>query len=498
MKKLLSSILLSLTCTFATAQVDSLLIPTGHFRALDIEIGGLVATSNRTPFWLQANQFALVPRSSPAGSLRLGIQEQFSLSKVYPNRRISYGLQVVGNAAKTSAVLLPEAYVSLDLGHFSLWGGRKKEIIGLGDSTLTSGFYSWSGNALPITKIQLGTNGFTPLGFTKGFVSFHAFFAHGWIANSDSIQGAFLHQKALYVRLGRPNAAVRLTAGVLHNAQWGGRSDHLSGGVVKNGRFPGSFKDYLYVLSAQETSGSDSESLTEFDKVNRVGNHLGSIDFGIEINMGKWQGMGYYQHPFEDKSGVAFINLPDGLYGFRLVRQPTKLGGLQLHHILIEYFNTMSQSGSLIHTGSRYDGQDDYFNNFQYIDGWQQSRYVIGTPFLSRRDDLRPERQNEQPSKRIWAITNNRVQLGHLGMAGSMGQQIQWYTKLSVSQNYGTYRYPFVRPRPQFSGVAGITWPLQWLGGSELRTAVALDQGQLYENSVGAWISLRKVWRTSK
>ena len=165
---------------------------------------------------------------------------------------------------------MPEAYVSLDLGHFSLWGGRKKEIIGLGDSTLTSGFYSWSGNALPITKIQIGTNGFTPLGFTNGLVSFHAFFAHGWIANSDTIKGSFLHQKALYVRLGRPNSRVRLTAGVLHNAQWGGRSDYLSNAFTRNGKLPSSFKDYLLVLTAQEGSESDSPNLSNFDKINRV------------------------------------------------------------------------------------------------------------------------------------------------------------------------------------------------------------------------------------
>lgn len=122
----------------------------------------------------------------------------------------------------------------------------------------------------------------------------------------------------------------------------------------------------------------------------------------------------------------------------------------------------------------------------------------IGTPFLSRRDDLRPERQNEQPDKRIWAIANNRVQMGHLGLAGTIGQGVQWYTKLSISQNYGTYRYSFIQPRPQFSGVAWLSWPLSWLGGSELRTAIALDQGELYSNSVGGWISLRKAWRAAK
>jgi hypothetical protein len=385
-----------------------------------------------------------------------------------------------------------------------LWAGRKKEIIGLGDSTLSSGFYSWSGNALPITKVQIGTNRFTPLGFTGNVVSVHAFFSHGWFINSDSIKESYLHQKALYVRIGKPRWRVQLTGGVFHNAQWGGRSAYVPPFWAKNGRMPDSFNDYLYVLTAREGGTSDSPNLTEFDRVNRVGNHLGSIDFGVHVNLGRWQAMGYYQHPFEDKSGVAFVNLPDGLYGLRLQRKPGTNGGFRIDHVLFEYLNTMSQSGSQTHTGSRYDGKDDYFNNYQYLDGWVQDHNVIGTPFLSRRSDIGPNLPYG-PEKRIWAIANNQVELYHLGLAGTVGtastagtdQLIRWQVKLSASQNHGAPRLPFQQSVSQFSGVIFVTWPLSWLGGSELRTAVASDNGQLYRNAVGGWLSLRKTWKTA-
>lgn len=497
--KRLFLIISCLSVSFLTsAQIDSFPVSAKRQTFIDAEIGGLIASGSRTPFWLQANQFGLVPKSSPAGTVRVGISERFGMSSIHPNRSISYGIQAVGNAARTSTVLLPQAYLSLDLGRFSLWGGRRKEVIGLGDSTLTSGFYSWSGNALPITKIQVGTNGFTPLGFTNGFVSIHTFFAHGWFANTDSVQGSYLHQKAFYIRIGRPNSRVRLTGGVVHNAQWGGRSGYLPPSRAKDGKMPSSFKDYLYVLTASEGSDSNSQELSDFDRVNRVGNHLGSIDFSLETTIGKWEVMGYHQHPFEDKSGVVFINFPDGLYGLRLLRRPAEAGGFQLRHILLEYFNTMSQSGAYVNTGTRYEGQDDYFNNYQYIDGWVQNRRVIGSPFIAYRSDLRPERQNEHPEKRIWAIASNRVQMGHVGFAGTIGRGVQWQTRLSISQHYGTHRHPFVQPVAQFSGAAWLTWPLGWLGGSELKTAIALDQGQLYENTLGGWISVRKVFKTVK
>lgn len=459
-------------------------------------VTGAAATANRLPFWLVANQYGVLPNSSPLGLLQVGTTGRFRIGDRV-NRSLTYGVEAAGRATRRADVVIPQAYVSLNYGRFSLWGGRKKEVIGLGDSTLTSGFYAWSGNALPITKIQLSTNGFVPLGFTRNVVSVNALYAHGWFANTDSIQGSFLHQKAFYVRIGRPNWRVRLTGGVVHNVQWGGRSATLPANVAIDGQLPQSFSDYLYVVTAREPSRQDSARFSAFDAVNRFGNHLGSIDFGLETTVGGWQAMGYYQHPFEDKSGVAFLNFPDGLYGLKLVRPAGAGRGFTIQHLLVEYLHTLSQSGSQTHTGSRYDGKDDYFNNYQYRDGWVQNQRVIGTPFLSRRANLLPARQNE-PGPQIWAIANNQVQMWHLAAAGTVGRGIRWQTKLSASRNSGAPRHPFTQAVPQFSGAVWLSWPLGWLGGSELQTAIALDQGQLYRNSMGGQLSLRKIWKTNR
>lgn len=486
----------------AVAQSDSLSGPARHASTYRLELIGLGASANRTPFWLSANQFGVVPRTSPAGLITVGTTGRFGRLDKRPGRYVTYGLDVVAVAGRSSGVLLPQAYVSLHGGPFSLWGGRKKERIGLGDTTLTSGFYAWSGNALPITKIQVGTTDFTSLGFTRNAISVHAFYGHGWFANTDSIQQSYLHQKALYVRIGRPDWPVRLTGGVLHNAQWGGHSASLPANVARDGQLPSSFRDYLYVVTARQPDERESVTHTAFDGVNRFGNHLGVIDLSLETTLGRWRALGYHQHPFEDKSGVAFVNFPDGLYGLRLLRQPAEGAGFRVQHLLLEYLNTMSQGGWLTHTGSRYDGQDDYFNNYQYRDGWVQGGRVIGTPFLSRRADLRPERQNE-PVRRPWAIANNRVQMTHVAAAGTVrltrrGEPVRWQTRLSISRNYGTHRSPFVRSVAQVSGAVGLTWPLRWLGGSELQTAVAADGGQLYANAMGGWLSIRKTWKTQR
>ncbi|RIV23427.1 hypothetical protein DYU11_10510 [Fibrisoma montanum] len=477
-----------LTVHTLNAQTDS--VSAGRYQAqYRLEIGGLAASASRTPFWLRANQYGIVPTTSPAGLVRLGTSGRLGKSALPQKVQLTYGLEAVGSVSTASKVLLPEAYVSAQLGKFYVYGGRRKEIIGLGDSTLSSGFYSWSQNALPMTKVQIGTNGFVPLGFTKGLIAINAFYSHGWFPRTDTMQNSFLHQKVFFGRLGRPGWKVKLYGGMVYNAQWGGRSDYLNSGNSKNGKLPSSFRDYIDVVLARQPSQTAENDLPSHDALNRIGNHIGSIDIGAEIALTNWTLLIYDQHPFEDKSGITLYNATDGLYGVRVKRihtQPEVF--FQLNQLLIEYLTTMNQSGFALPIG-----QDDYFNNFQYLDGWTRSKQVIGTPFISSRADVRPEVINPKSRYKL-AIANNRVQLMHVGLAGTFSNGVRTQLKLSYSRNYGIHRAPFSQAVGQFSGLIAAIWPLKWLGGTELQSAIAVDQGDLYINSSGAWLSLRKTW----
>ncbi|MCC5613152.1 capsule assembly Wzi family protein, partial [Nostoc sp. CHAB 5834] len=396
-----------------------------------------------------------MPRNGTSGLIQAGTTGQFTKA-THPNRGISYGIDVVGIAGKQPTVLLPQAYVSINGGWFNVWAGRKKEIIGLGDSTLTSGFYSWSGNALPITKVQVGTNGFVPLGFTKGLVSINAFFAHGWFPNTDSIQGSYLHQKAVYGRIGKPSWKVKLYGGLIHNAQWGGQSSFLGTVTSINGKLPSTVKDYLSVIIAKQPKEADVYS--EFDRVNQIGNHLGSVDVGAELELARWNVLGYYQHAFEDKSGLKFVNFPDGLYGIRFKRKPIGApASFRVNQLTIECLTTMNQSGLVL--GPKLQGIDDCFNNFQYLNGWTNQRQIIGTPFLSPRSDVKQEWRDlpTGPYKPSLTVINNRVQVIHVGGAGTFRSGIQVQTKLSYSSNYGLIRNPFGQTVGQFSGSLWLT-----------------------------------------
>ena len=147
------------------------------------EAGTIISTNGETPFWLRANQYGIVPNQSPIFTLRGSIssdykkaitkEDQYKLSKF----DWGYGLNIVGNVGKENQFLIPEAYVKAKYGAFEIYAGRRKEIVGLVDSTLSSGSYIWSGNALPMPKIQISTPNFVPLPFTKGFLSFKGNYA---------------------------------------------------------------------------------------------------------------------------------------------------------------------------------------------------------------------------------------------------------------------------------------------------------------------------------
>ena len=166
--------------------------PSRHQSRFYVELGALASSTDRTPFWLRANQYGIVPLSAPFGTLRVGLAGTVLLSDTTTGRyhakrnrawMLEYQAEGVGNAGKSSQFLLPEAYVKLAHRGIEFVAGRRREVIGLVDSTLSSGSYAWSGNALPIPKVQFGTRGFVPLG-RRGWLSINGFIADGWSAQT--------------------------------------------------------------------------------------------------------------------------------------------------------------------------------------------------------------------------------------------------------------------------------------------------------------------------
>lgn len=439
---------------------------------------GIFLSNGKVPFWQKANQFGSIPTHSPyfstGGELKIDYQKD---TLNYKHLFIDWGAKVDGvlNVSNVANFVSPEIYFKTKIGSFEVWGGRRKEIIGLvSDSTLTTGSYSWSGNALPIPKIQMNTLGFIEVPFTNKWLAFNATFSHGWFgdlqipANYQLSQvNTYLHQKSLFVRLGKPNSKVRLYGGFTDNAQWGNEDKIWNGGL-------GGFKAYKAVVLGESWASS------------RVGNHLGSIDFGFDIKGKKWDVIFMRQNSFEAGALYWLRTIPDGLNSLSFVRKHKSMSNnLVLNKFLIEFLHTTNQGGDVWDWNLGIFGQESYFNHYLYLQGWSYKNKIIGTPFITRYDEAKgtwPENTNSN---------NNRVYVWHIAALGTYGKW-DWKAKMSLSQNWGTYTEPLEGKPLQFSGILETTKKIKFLKGSMLTTAISFDLGKLYDNSFGIYFGIRK------
>lgn len=458
-----------------------------------LELGAL-ASSNQTPFWLRANQYGTVPLKSPIGYLSVGLRSDYLTSDSTGYKPLvdwGYSINAVTNLGQTNQILLPEAYIKGRLGAFELYAGRRKEVIGLMDTLLTTGSYIWSGNALPIPKIQLSLPQFTPLPFTKGLLSLMGTFSHGWFESDNRlVKGVYLHQSSFYGRLGKPTWRVRVYGGFNHQVMWGGYSNYLGPGVAANGRLPSAIKYFPAVVLGTRNPFPDDQSIqttTNFEE-NRIGNHLGSVDVAADVNLGHWNLFAYRQFVYDDGSLFYGTNLEDGLNGLRLKnRNSPESSAFFLRQITVEYLFTGSQGGDVfILDDSKRRGRDDYFNNSQYLDGWTYFGRTIGSPFLT------PQQEVNSSLPPRYGIANNRVSVFHLGLSALVAGKVDITTRLSFSKNAGTYVTPYITLPSEFSGLLTASVPVNLFGGAVLNGALALDSGELLPNSVGGYVSLRK------
>lgn len=484
-------------CFFWTAALAQLRKPVQYMA----EAGSYFSTSGEIPFWLRANQYGIVPREQAIMTLRGQVKVDYHeapktlLDSLRAKNRWAdwgYCFNAVANTGYDYKLIVPEAYVKVKFNQLELWAGRRRELVGLADSSLGTGSYSWSGNALPMLKLQIALPDFWP---RRSLIGIKGFYAHGWFEESGFIKHMMLHQKALYGRFGMPNWRLKLYAGINHQVQWGGSTEFLPGNLIRNNQLPNTFSDYLLVVTGQTLGNRthvDTSRISPFDRENRIGNHLGTIDVGFEYTGRRMALFMYRQSIYEDGSLYYLTNISDGLHGLRLrFTNPPNPHGLQIRHLVVEYLNTSSQGGpDFIDNLEKKRGRDNYFNHSQYRDGWSRYGLTIGTPFIT------PTSENRADLPPYQFTNNNRVIVWHLGLGGSLFDFFRFQTKLSYSRNLGTYETPFPTKVNQFSGSFQVNAPIDLLGGVTAYTAFATDFGALFVHNAGYFFSLKKEFQS--
>ncbi|MCE6992602.1 capsule assembly Wzi family protein [Dyadobacter sp. CY323] len=445
-----------------------------------VELAAYGSTASRTPFWLHANQWGIVPTSGQLGSLRLGVEGREILSKdtsASLKWSLPYGVELVGNASEHSKLLIPQAYAGIALGSFQLTVGRRKKYVGFNDHELGTGSYMWSGNALPVPRIELAFENYVPV--IRNFLYFKGFYSDGWLGNKRPVTSELkLHNKGLFVRLGRPNGKVKLHGGFNHAVQWGGKSPYFT----ENGQMPRGLDKYWYVVSGFKPL--KLKDISDFDRTNRIGNHVASLDAALELDFESVNVMLYRQNLVEDGSLFYLNNVKDGLNGVSFTMKNGEGKVFSLDKLTLELLYTKSQGGSVVDS-THIRGKDDYFNNAQVRDGWSYFGRGLGTPFITAGTE------NNWPGYADFFTNNNRVWVIHTGMIGRLNDAT-WTTKLSLSSNQGTYDQPLPGKIYQFSGIVELSKPVRWFSGSTLKGAISLDQGKLFDNAFGAMLSIRK------
>jgi hypothetical protein len=453
--------------------------------------GLLVSTNNRTPFLLKANQYGTMPLESQLLYLNAKFKKEydslFTIDRKLKKFNVGYELEPHINLGKTSQILLVQAYVKARYGAFEFYAGRRREIQGLVDTSSTMGSYIWSGNALPVPKVEISIPNYTPIS-KNGLIAIKGNFAHGWFGRGDSVQNVLLHQKSLYAKLGKPTWKIHLFGGFNHQVQWGGYPtvpyyDKISNQMIT--RYNRDFSSFLNVatgVSLNKNGDGLSQGAPANEALNRVGNHLGTVDIGMEIQTTLGRLILYRQSIYEDGSLYYLSNISDGLFGVSL---KTRKGIFQ--NICLEYLDTRSQggNGSSGNTISELRGSDNYFRNGIYTDNWTYKRKVIGNSLLSLKNETK-ERNNEKLNENY--IMNNRLSginfTIHYTLAHFYG-----ITKIIKTQNLGNYNFPF--DKNQFS--ASQTFYVNFKGVT-YSANLAIDQGALRPNNIGIHLAAKKSW----
>ncbi|HEV7378978.1 MAG TPA: capsule assembly Wzi family protein [Dyadobacter sp.] len=468
MRGIFALLVFSVTNVFNASGQDS----TFYYSA---NVQGALSGTN-TPFWLHANQYGAVPVKGSFLNAQMGLYKKYN-----PNNprflQWSGGVEAIGILGKKQDLFFTDLYVAGKIGPVELSVGQQKEVVGLGDSLLTSGFFALSSNARPYPKIKLSTPNFVNIIPGNDLFAFKFAYSDGILGaarviygNTDYVPEVYMHHKSLYLRIGGPSHKVSLFAGFNHQAMWGGEEKIFAGGLKTS-------EAYEYVVLGKPWAAS------------RVGNHFGTIDLAAQWNGNNWNVLLSRQNIYEDGSLSNLSSIADGLTGlrFKRVKNSEKNEGLVLNTLLIEHTYTKNQGGDVFDFTTGVFGNDNYYNHYVYAQGWSYKGRTLGNPQISPQDANRKEVQTGNSAFTV----NNRISGIHLGTELSWNESTI-LIKGTFTNNFGTYRREFEPSRKQSSIIVKAERPVPFWNRSLLSISLAADFGKLYTSNSAIMIGWRK------
>lgn len=275
----------------------------------------------------------------------------------FHKQKIDLTINLYSNLYKLNENILNESFIKYRISEDSYLkvGRYYRDFSSYLNDDLSSGslLLSNNSNAMPkagfVAKKRIGTDIFLDYGIS------HAIFDK----NDVYTKAPFLHEKFIYLNFKKNSNTFKI--GFVHEAMWGGT---INNDNKFAGKQPQSFSDFLKIF----ISGDGPE---DFPHSNALGNHIGIWDFVYQKSHGDKIFKSYYQHLFEDTSGLRFKNRTDGLWGLELTNYIYKT------NILIEYINTKNQFIDPPYVS------ENYYSHGLYSYGWSYKDFILGNPLIS-------------------------------------------------------------------------------------------------------------------
>jgi hypothetical protein len=452
-----------------------------------VSFDAYLSSGNDLPFWLTSNRDGLF--SLHNGNYQLvqaGFLKEFEKDSAL-RWDYTWGANFAYGYGGKSDFQANQYWIGMRHKWFIIKAGAKSDPMLYGGLSSTNGSLDRSNNARPLPGISFTTDNYIPFLFWKKWFSFKAEFEEKLFSDHAFVKDAHLHHKSLY---GKATLSKNwsVTAGLEHFVIWGGTSP-----VPNIGEMPG-FSQYLdYIMGLKAGQGAFTG-----DQQNKAGNQLGIYSLEIKKELNKANLSFYWNHPFEDRSGMEMANWEDGLWGIHIGKKDQSAF---FTDFVYEYMYTLNQSGPnhLVLSPTPDNpgrlsgrGRDSYFDHYIYRSFTYYNR-MMGTPLFVPRIGANGIADGFE-STRMW--------MHHIGLKGALGSGIFWKTMLTISRNFGVYNGSF--PWDKNFGSTGSLYPhpldeVSFLGEFnyrgdklpfQLNAGIAGDYGDRFEKRIGGYAGI--------
>ena len=472
--------------------------------AYRVETSGSIATGDNTPFWQVNQQWGVTPLNANNLYVRGSVSHAQNLHNDWS---MEAGIDIVGASASVYGnPWLQQLYGRLNWKIWRLDAGLREDYTSSLNARLSSGDFVKSNNARPIPEIKISIPEYLPVPYTKGNMYLKGDFAVGYYLDSrwkentaspyhqDYTKDILSHHKSVYFRFGNIAGRNRMqfTFGMDHVTQWGGKlytyrdvNGQKQYAVTDQ---PQGIDDFFRVVIAKEGSSKASSA----DNAYVSGSQWGAYLFRFDCKLtDKNQFSIYTNHFFDDGSGMVFENYRDGLFGIEYKTANKSL----LSGAVFEYIYTKQQTGPIHHNIgmddehrdrliSKGNGNDNYYNNADYVQGPSIFGQSSGSPLL-----LAPAYNSDGSLN----FKSSRIIAFHWGVEGYLHPNLQYRLLLTGGQSWGRYYVPFKSVKKGFASLLELIYTPARIEGFDIKLSAAYDKGEFFAGNTLGWsVTLRK------